>query len=204
MRTKYKQWAVDYLDEHPELVVRDLDLSDDFFKKPISIEIGPGKGEFILGKANANPDINFLAVEKNRTIAGQMSKMLVESGVKNVRVCPLDFSKVCEVFPKEFFENIYLNFVDPWPKKKHAKRRLTFIAFLNKYYEMLKSGGRIYFKSDNDILYEFTLEELAKTKFIVEENLPDYKFDEANDVMTGYETKFRGLGQPIHRIVVRK
>lgn len=204
MRTKFKQWAVDYLDEHPELVIREIDLNSEFFKKPISIEIGPGKGEFILGKAKANPNLNFLAVEKNRTVAGQMSKMLIENEVKNIRVCPLDIAKIQDVFRSEYFQDIYLNFVDPWPKKKHAKRRLTHINFLNRYYEMLKKGGHIYFKSDNDILYEFSLEEIQKSKFKLILNDPDYKFDEASDVMTQYETKFRGLGQPIHRIILEK
>ena len=204
MRTKFKQWAVDYLDEHPELVIREIDFSSEFFQKPISIEIGPGKGEFILGKAKAFPNINFLAVEKNRTIAGQMSKRIVEEGVTNIRVCPLDVAKIYDTFPKDYFLDIYLNFVDPWPKKKHAKRRLTHINFLNRYYDMLKSGGHIYFKTDNDILYEFTLEELEKSKFKIEVNEPSYEFDEVNDAMTGYETKFRGLGQPIHRIILIK
>ena len=204
MRTRYKQWAVDYLENNPNIVIDKLDLKSDFFKRPISIEIGSGKGEFIYDLAKMNPDHHFLAVERNQTVAGMMAKKLNEDEIKNVLVCPLDIAKLFEQIPDEFFDDIYLNFSDPWPKKKHAKRRLTFITFLEQYYKLLKSGGHIYIKTDNDGLYEFTLEEIEKTKFHLELKEFDYQFDEAHDAMTGYERKFREMGQPIHRIILKK
>lgn len=205
MRTKFKQWAVDYLDEHPEVVIEKPDFKDAFFtSKKLAFEIGSGKGDFIVNIAKKNPDTNYLAVEKVRTVAGMMSKKIVSEEVKNVKVFANDASIIFDEIKDGFVDIIYLNFVDPWPKKKHAKRRLTFITFLNQYYRILKDGGLLIFKSDNDGLFEFTKEEIEKTKFIPISIEEKYIFDDENDVMTEYETKFRNLGQNIHRIVLKK
>lgn len=205
MRAKYRQWAVDYLGEHPEVVLEKIDFKDEFFtSKPIRFEIGSGKGDFIVEKAKQNPDVNFLAVEKVRTIAGMLAKKIVEEEIPNVKVFPNDFAIITNEISEGFIDEIFLNFVDPWPKKRHAKRRLTFITFLNQYYRILKKGGKLIFKSDNTGLYEFTCEELQQTKFEVLVEEENYIFDEKNDAMTEYEKKFRSLGQHIHRIIVRK
>lgn len=204
MRTKFKQWAVDYLVEHHEIVVDKIDLDNPFFKKPISLEIGSGKGDFILAYSQMHPEMNFLAIERVGTVAGMMAKKLVEADVKNVLVFPLNVRVAFEQIPENSVESIYLNFVDPWPKKRHAKRRLTFKSFLDQYYRILKKGGYLYFKSDNDGLFDFTLEEIANSKFRLVSDLKDYQFDEQNDAMTEYERKFRDIGQPIHRIVLQK
>lgn len=204
MRTKYKQWAVDFLDEHPEIVIEKINLDDCFFAKPIFIEIGSGKGDFIVGTALKHPENNYLAVEKVKTVSGMMSKKIVDNDVKNIRVFANDAQFLFEQIPENFVNGIFLNFVDPWPKKKHAKRRLTFHTFLEQYYKILKPGAKLIFKSDNDGLYAFTLEEIDQTKFKLITNEEDYKFDEENDVMTEYENKFRSLGQKIHRIILIK
>lgn len=205
MRTKYKQWAVDYLDEHPEIILNKIDLKNPFFTdKKIIFEIGSGKGDFIDAFSKANPDYNFLAIERVKTVAGMMAKKLVDHEAKNVLVFPYNAEVIFDEIKDGFVHSIYLNFVDPWPKKKHEKRRLTFIKFLEQYYRILKKGGRLYFKSDNDGLFEYTIEELKLTKFKVVKIEEDYKFDEENDAMTEYENKFRTLGQKIHRIVVEK
>ena len=204
MRTKFKQWAVDYLGEHKEIVIDKIDKESPFFQNNLSIEIGSGKGDFILGYSLLHPNDNFLAVEKVETVAGMMAKKLVEADVKNVLVCPLDATVVLQSFDDSSVNTIFLNFVDPWPKKKHAKRRLTFITFLNEYYRILKEGHNLILKTDNDGLYEFTLEEIKQSKFKLISSTFDYKFDENNDAMTEYERKFRALGQPIHRIVLEK
>ena len=205
MRTKFKQWAVDYLGEHPELVLEKIDFADEFFSKSkLAFEIGSGKGDFIVNIAKKNPDIHYLAIEKVKTVAGMMAKKIVDEQVSNVKVFANDASIIFNEIKDNFVDIIYLNFVDPWPKKKHAKRRLTFITFLNQYYRILKDDGLLIFKSDNDGLFEFSKEEITKTKFkmvAVEEN---YIFDEQNDVMTEYETKFRNLNQNIHRLILKK
>lgn len=205
MRTKYKQWAVDYLDEHPEVVLNKFDIKNPFFSdKKIVFEIGAGKGDFIVAFSKANVDLNFLAIERVKTVAGIMAKKLVDQEVKNVLVFPYNAEVIFNEIKDGFVDSIYLNFSDPWPKKRHEKRRLTFIKFLEEYYRILKKGGKLYFKSDNDGLYEYTKEELKLTKFKVISDEEDYKFDEANDAMTEYENKFRNLGQKIHRIVLEK
>lgn len=205
MRTKFKQWAVDFLDEHPEFVIDKIDLNNDFFKdKNISIEVGSGKGDFICAMAKRHPENNYLAVERVRTVAGMMAKKIFEQEIENIRVFPNDAKIIFDAIEEEYCSTIYLNFVDPWPKKKHAKRRLTFITFLENYYRLLKTDGLLIFKSDNDGLYEFTLEELEKTKFTIISNDENYIFDESNDEMTEYERKFRNVGKSIHRIICKK
>lgn len=205
MRTKFKQWAVDYLGEHPEIICSKINLKDEFFNKPLCLEVGSGKGDFILNFSQKHLDKVFLGIERVETVAGMMARKLVEADIKNVLVFPFDARIAFEQIGENYVDEIYLNFVDPWPKKKHAKRRLTFHTFLDAYYHVLKPGGYLIFKSDNDGLYEFTVEELlTNSKFKMVKNDPDYKFDEVNDAMTEYEKKFRDLGQPIHRIIVQK
>lgn len=205
MRNKYRQWAVDYLSLHPEVVLDKIDFKDDFFsKKNICIEIGSGKGDFIIGMAKKHPDVHFLAVERVRTVAGMMAKKIVEEEISNVKVFANDINVIFDEIGDESVKEIYLNFVDPWPKKKHAKRRLTFITFLNQYYRILIKGGYLKFKSDNDGLFIYTKEELENTKFKVLECLEKYDFDSENDSMSEYEKKFREKGQNIHRIVAQK
>ena len=205
MRTKYKQWAVDYVDEHPEIALQKIDINTPFFKeKPVIFEIGSGKGDFVAAISLAHPEYNYLAVEKVKTVAGMMCKKLVEQGNKNVMVFPWSVELLFESFEDGFAHSIYLNFSDPWPKKKHEKRRLTFITFLEQYYRILRKGGRLYFKSDNDSLYEYTKEEIKLTKFKVISDEENYQFDAETDFITEYENKFRSVGKSIHRIILEK
>lgn len=205
MRTKYKQWAVDYVDEHPEMCIQKVDLTGKFFtEKDVIFEIGSGKGDFIAAMSLNHPDFNFLAIERVKTVAGMMAKKLVDQGNPNVKVFPWNAELIFDEISEGFVHSIYLNFSDPWPKKRHEKRRLTFITFLEQYYRILRKGGRLYFKSDNDSLFEFTREEIAKTKFKVISVEDDYKFDETTDYITEYENKFRSVGKSIYRIILEK
>ena len=205
MRTKYKQWAVDYVEEHKEMCLEKIDLKDDFFtKKPVVFEIGSGKGDFVAAISLAHPENNYLAIERVKTVAGMMAKKLVEQGNQNVKVFPWNAELIFDEIKEGFVEAIYLNFSDPWPKKKHEKRRLTFIKFLEQYYRILKKGGRLYFKSDNDSLFEYTKEEIGLTKFKVISIEENYAFDEQTDFITEYENKFRSVGKSIHRIILEK
>ena len=205
MRTKYKQWAVDYVDAHPEIAIQKIDINSEFFReKPVIFEIGSGKGDFIAAISLAHPEYNYLAIERVKTVAGMMSKKLVEQGNKNVMVFPWNAELIFDEIKDGFVHSIYLNFSDPWPKKRHEKRRLTFISFLEQYYRILKKGGRLYFKSDNDELYEYTKEELKLTKFKVISDEENYMFDPDTDFITEYENKFRSVGKSIHRIILEK
>ena len=203
MRAKYRQWAVDYLDLHPEVVLETIDFNDSFFKEPFRMEIGSGKGDFIIEMAKKNPSMNFLAVERVRTIAGMLSKKVVEEKIPNVKVFANDINIILDEIPDNNVDTIYLNFVDPWPKKRHEKRRLIFPKFLNQYYRILKKDGKLIFKSDNDGLFAYTDEVIKETKFVIDFVEEKYEFED-NDAMTEYEKKFRALGQNIHRIIAHK
>ena len=205
MRTKYKQWAVDYVNEHPEIALEKIDINSGFFqKKPVIFEIGSGKGDFIAAISLAHPEFNYLGIERVKTVAGMMCRKLVEQGNDNVKVFPWNVELLFDQVDEGFVQSIYLNFSDPWPKKKHEKRRLTYISFLNEYYRILRDGGRLYFKTDNDFLYEYTREEFKSTKFKVISDEADYKFDSETDFITEYENKFRSVGKSIHRIILEK
>ena len=205
MRTKYKQWAVDYVDEHPEIALQKFKKNDKFFQeKPVIFEIGSGKGDFIAAISLAHPEYNYLAIEKVKTVAGMMCKKLVEQGNKNVMVFPWSAELIFESINEGFVYSIYLNFSDPWPKKKHEKRRLTYLSFLEQYYRILRENGRLYIKTDNDELYLYTKEELKLTKFKVISDEENYEFDPETDFITEYENKFRSTGKSIHRIILEK
>ena len=204
MRTKFKPWAVSYLKEHQEIILDDIEKNQKFFAKEIYIEIGSGKGDFILGMSRLYPDINFIAIEKVESVAGVMAKKIVDNDIKNVLIYPGDIVNLFSSLKDKSIGKIFLNFSDPWPKKKHAKRRLTFIKFLNEYYRLLKDDGELIFKSDNDGLYEFSLEEIKLSKFNLIDNTFDYIFDDRCDAMSEYEKKFREKGQKIHRFVLKK
>ena len=205
MRTKYKQWAVDYVDEHPEMALAKFDINDKFFQeKPVIFEVGSGKGDFIAAISLAHPEYNYLGIERVKTVAGIMCKKLVEQGNENVRVFPWNVELLFEEIKEGFVHSIYVNHADPWPKARHEKRRLTFITFLEQYYRILRKGGRLYFKTDNDGLYEYTKEEIKLTKFKVVSDEENYQFDSETDFITEYENKFRSVGKSIHRIILEK
>ena len=205
MRTKYKQWAVDYVDEHPEIALQKIDLNSDFFKeKPVIFEVGSGKGDFIAAISLAHPEFNYLGIERVKTVAGMMCRKLVEQGNKNVKVFPWNVELLFDQVDDGFVYSIYLNHADPWPKKKHEKRRLTYVAFLEQYYRILRKGGRLYFKTDNDFLYQYTREEIKLTKFKLISDEEDYEFDAETDFITEYENKFRTAGKSIHRMILEK
>lgn len=205
MRVKYKPWAVQYLVDHPEVAKEKFDPNDDFFKAPkIALEIGSGKGDFILTLAKRNPDTHYVSVEVIRSVAGVLAKKIVDNKMGNILLYPVDVEFLFEAIPDGFFDVIYLNFSDPWPKKKHAKRRLTFHKFLDQYHRLLKENGKVIFKTDNTGLYEFSMEEFKNSKFINISFIDDYVFDETNDAMTEYETKFRAEGKVIHKIIAQR
>ena len=205
MRTKYKQWAVDYVNEHPEIAIQKIDLNSDFFKeKPVIFEIGAGKGDFIAAISLAHPEYNYLAIERVKTVAGMMCRKLVEQGNKNVMVFPWNAELLFDEIKEGFVHSIYVNHADPWPKARHEKRRLTYITFLEQYYRILRKGGRLYIKTDNDGLYEYTKEELKLTKFKLISDEENYQFDPDTDFITEYENKFRSVGKSIHRIILEK
>lgn len=204
MRTKFKQWAVDYIDESANsLKISDTDKILEFIKeKPTYLEIGPGKGKFIMDLAKKFPDYNFLVVELNRTVAGICLKNIDTSEITNVKMIADDFYKMVDILPSEIFEGIFLNFSDPWPKKRHEKRRLTSDLFLINYAKILKKNHKIYMKTDNDGLYEYSKENFIKYGYELEFNSRDYKEEHEFDAMTEFETKYLEQGIKIKKMIL--
>ena len=201
MRTKFKAWAEPYIIEHPEIALTDLELGklDGF-----SLEIGSGKGDFLVSMATKFPSIQFLGVEKNVTCAGFSAKKIVESGLENIKFLWSDVALVTPKLKDKSVDNIFLNFSDPWPKKRHHKRRLTSDSFLNEYKRILKDDGRLIFKTDNTDLFNFSIETLENNGFKIISKTDTYMSEDDFDACTEYEAWFRNEHTPIHRMVVIK
>ena len=171
--------------------------------RPIHIEIGMGKGKFIMGMAQAHPDINYIGIEKYSTVLLRAIQKMEENELPNVVFIRMDAEDICEVFDKEEINKIYLNFSDPWPKDRHAKRRLTSTHFFGFYDKILIPDGQVIFKTDNRDLFDFSLEQvpLAGWKLLnYTYDLHNSEYNEGN-IMTEYETKFSAMGTPINRLV---
>ena len=168
---------------------------------PIYIEIGMGKGKFLHTLAGQNPDINYVGIEKYSSVLLRAIQKSEEEELSNLLFIRMDAEELTEVFGQGEVDRIYLNFSDPWPKDRHAKRRLPSEQFLNRYDVILKRGGRIEFKTDNRALFDFAVEELQKTGFRAEKITYDLHGDKGN-VMTEYEEKFSAAGNPIYKYIV--
>ena len=166
---------------------------------PIEIEIGTGKGKFIIGKALANPNVNYIGIEKYDSPLVSAVKKLEEIEISNLKLVCFDALGIEDLFEKEV-SKIYLNFSDPWPKKRHAKRRLSSPIFLSKYDSLFKGDKVIQMKTDNDGLFEYSRESFLEYGYIIDEEDTNY-FDE---IRTEYEDKFIGLGKNINYIRVVK
>lgn len=167
---------------------------------PIHIEIGMGKGQFLTQLALKNPDINYIGIEKFTSVLLRASEKLTEIELDNVRIINVDALKLNEFFDKEEVDRIYLNFSDPWPKNAHAKRRLTSNRFLPLYKEVLVKNGEIHFKTDNRLLFEFSLESLNNYGMILSNiSLDLHNSDFVDNIMTEYEERFSKFG-PIYRL----
>ena len=204
MRSRYKKWAKPYLENHPEFVLTSVKDDPSFFGDPLYLEVGAGKGAFLLQLATRYPDRRYLALERDISICGVFAKKIDESGLANIRLIPGDFDDLYDSLKEFGFAGIFLNFSDPWPKKRHAKRRLTTSERLKEFMSLLKKDGLLKIKTDNDILYEFTLEEGEKASLNCVYNEPNYTDIDPEDAMSEYEASFREEGKPIHRVVYKK
>lgn len=204
MRARHKRWAAPFLEGHPEFYLEKVCAEDPFFQShPLFLEIGSGKGDFVIQMA-AKQQGHYLALEREISVLGTLGKKLVDSGLNNIRARGGDFDEVCEELKGLSFDAIYLNFSDPWPKKKHWKRRLTTKERLEKMSSLLGAGGLILVKTDNDSLFEFTLEQAPSAGLKIVSSQEDYLFDEEKDAMSEYERSFRAEGKKIHRAVLSK
>ncbi|MBP3620572.1 MAG: tRNA (guanosine(46)-N7)-methyltransferase TrmB [Lachnospiraceae bacterium] len=170
---------------------------------PINIEIGMGKGRFIMDLARLNPDINYVGVEKFSSVLVRAIEKQTEEKLPNLCFIRMEAENIEDVFEKEEVDYIYLNFSDPWPKDRHAKRRLTSVQFLKRYENILAKDGGITFKTDNRPLFDFSLEQIKEADWIIDNHtfdLHNSQYVEGN-IMTEYEEKFSKMGNPICRVV---
>lgn len=174
---------------------------------PIRIEIGMGKGRFISTLASLNPDINYVGIEKYSSVLLRAVEKQDELQLPNLRFIRMDAENICEVFDQGEVDRIYLNFSDPWPKDRHAKRRLTSRQFFARYNNILKKDGQVEFKTDNMGLFDFSEEEVKEAGWNLVaitrdlHNNPD--MNEGN-VMTEYEEKFSSMGNPICKLIATR
>ena len=172
---------------------------------PINIEIGMGKGRFMMDMAAAHPDINYIGIEKYSTVLLRAIQKMEENELSNLVFIRMDAEDITEVFDKGEVDKIYLNFSDPWPKDRHAKRRLPSKEFLARYDQFLKPEGRLEFKTDNKDLFDFALEELEPAGWKLEAMTRDLHHDEKmfeGNIMTEYEEKFSSMGNPIYKYII--
>lgn len=177
---------------------------------PIFIEIGMGKGKFLLEMAKKYPERNFIGIEKYSSvlIRALEKKDLPESeNLKNICFIRMEAEYIADVFEHDEVSGIYLNFSDPWPKERHAKRRLPSKEFFARYEKILAKDGHVEFKTDNRPLFEFSLEQVGEAGWQLEASTFDLHNDEAlceGNVMTEYEEKFSGMGHPIHKLIAAR
>lgn len=210
VRARHKPWADDYLKEQKKYVISDpVEFKNNWSSvfsndNPIHIEIGTGKGQFIMGMGEQLPTVNFVGIEVVKSILVSAVQKAEEQQPSNVKLVNYDAKDLREVFGDKEIDCIYLNFSDPWPKNRHEKRRLTHESFLAQYKQVLKKGGEIILKTDNQSLFEYSLVSFSKFGMILEEVLLDlHTHDDPTNVMTEYEEKFSAKGQPIYRCRVR-
>lgn len=211
MRTKFKPWAVEYLKTNTknELFIseeeKDIkDILSFINEKDTYLEIGPGKGNFIISLASRYPNYNFLVIELDKTISGIALKKIDESGLTNIRLISGNFYDLSKIIKNDAISGLFLNFSDPWPKKRHTKRRLTSPLFLVEYAKILKPNSKIYYKTDNDDFYAYSLETFKEYNWEILENILDYNELEGFDAPTEFEARFKAEGIKIKRIILKK
>ena len=171
---------------------------------PIYIEIGMGKGDFIINNALLFPNINFIGIEKFDSVLVRAVQKLEDKKIDNLKLIRFDAVMIEELFDHEI-DLIYLNFSDPWPKEKHRKRRLTSKEFLLRYDDIFKNEKRIIMKTDNRKLFEYSILSLTEYGYKIEKiSLDLYNDDHKDNVPTEYETRFHNLGFPIYKMELKK
>lgn len=209
MRARYKPWAAELIEAHPEIVISNPEAlkgkwHEEFGNDhPIHIEAGSGKGRFITGMAQANPDINYIGIElfESVIVTALQGALEPEGGIPNLRLLQVNAQELESFFEAGEIDRVYLNFSDPWPKTRHAKRRLTHESFLKLYERVLPEGGEIHFKTDNRGLFEYSLTSISEYGMLLKDVSLDLHANEPEwNIMTEYEEKFLKKGQPIYRL----
>lgn len=195
MRLKNNPKASEWL-QNSKYIVQNPFFDNDY---PICLEIGMGKGDFIINMAIKYPNINFVGVEKYATVLMQAVKKLENLELPNLKLMLLDANCINEIFNKKI-DTLYLNFSDPWPKKRHSKRRLTSYNFLEKYDSIFVNNAHIIFKTDNRSLFEYSIVSLSNYGYKINDICLDLHSSNQENVETEYERKFSSSGAIIYKL----
>ena len=207
MRVRNRKGAQEMLDARPDLVLTDPTAVKGRWHEifgnmnPIHIEVGSGKGRFITGMAERHPDINYIAIDMQKSVLSHVLDKVVDQELSNVRLLLVDGSELTNYFASGEVGLVYLNFSDPWPKKRHEKRRLTYRTFLETYQAILPAKGEIHFKTDNRGLFEYSLVSMSQYGMLLKQVWLDlHASDFEGNVLTEYEEKFSSRQQAIYRL----
>ena len=208
MRLKNVKGAKDTVSKSPYIIQKPIDYKGKFkniFKNdnPIHLEIGMGKGDFIINMAKAFPNINFIGMEMYDSVIVRAVQKLENEEISNLKLLKFDATDIEEVFFKEI-EVIYLNFSDPWPKNRHTKRRLTSDVFLKRYDKIFKDKKTIIQKTDNRNLFEYSIKSFTDFGYKIDEISLNLHEDDIFNIETEYEKKFSSKGYPIYMVKVTK
>jgi tRNA (guanine-N7-)-methyltransferase len=174
---------------------------------PLHIEIGMGKGRFLMQLAAENPQINYVGIERYSSVLLRALQKMEQEPLANLKFVCMDAADLPNVFAPGEVDRIYLNFSDPWPKDRHAKRRLTSREFFARYDKILSATGQVEFKTDNQDLFSFSLEEISQACWQLDACTRDLHHDailNRDNVMTEYEEKFSSLGHPICKLIATR
>ena len=207
MRVRKRKGAEEHLANHPQYVILEPEAAKGKWHElfgndnPIHIEVGSGKGAFITGMAQQNPNINYIGIDIQLSVLSYALDKVLASGAENVKLLRVDGSSLTNYFEDGEVDMMYLNFSDPWPKSRHEKRRLTYKTFLDTYKQILPENGEIHFKTDNRGLFEYSLTSFSQYGMILNKVWLDlHASDYEGNVMTEYERKFSEKGQAIYRV----
>ncbi len=209
MRLKKMKDATDIIKNCPYIISNAKEYKNNFKdifnnNNPIYIEIGMGKGDFIIQNAIKYPNINFIGIEKFDSVIAKAIKKLDNLKLSNLKLIRMDALEIDEIFNHEI-DLIYLNFSDSWPKDRHSKRRLTNVIFLNKYDKIFKENCHIIMKTDNRKLFEYSIKSLTDYGYKINDiSLNLHEDNVENNIETEYEKRFSSLGYPIYKIDVEK
>ena len=209
MRLRRKPWVDEAIHEFDSFVFsRDQEIGEEkkgqwaalFGRQaPLHVELGTGKGDFISQLAERHPENNYIGIEAQQDVLYSAAKKIAGMGLTNVRLLVFDINNIENIFDEGEVDRFYINFCDPWPKKRHAKRRLTHRNFLALDKQLLGEGGHLRFKTDNRALFDFSVEEFKEFGLeIIALSYDLHNSDYDNEVQTEYERKFSSLGTPIN------
>ncbi len=206
LRLRNKPWAKEELEKNPTIIISNPEEIrgnwSELFKNsnPIHVEVGTGKGAFLTGMGQANPDINYIGIEKYDSVIVTAMQRVIDEDIQNVKFLNKDVNDLLTFFADNEIHRIYINFTDPWPKARHEKRRLTYEGFLKLYEQILVEHGEIHLKTDNQGLFEYSLHSFSKYGMILNNiSLDLHRSSMTDNIMTEYEKKFSSKGMRIYR-----